>query len=922
MESQNKLFDQFKTAAEQDEQEVFPMQERLWARVEAQLEEQPKKRALMVPAVRYIAASVVILLGIGLVWQLNREEQPQKEHSSVAKHNESREFSNSTHTVYKDSVTPKDKNVAGTKTVPSLISPVPQSKPEVVSPVPQQKTNTDTNTAVVKVQEAEKGPVQVYRGLIKDQEGNPVMGALVYTTGDNSVQTEIDGVFQIEASDTTPIFVAYGKVRQEINKKDLLSNHTIVLQNSATEGIHRTNSTTGTNGQAIVAGGDQPFKAAMEPKSGGLSTSSATQQELESVTVYGQKLDKRSYVGAINTVSSSEIQKRPVTNIASALDGAAPGVLVTSGGGQPGSNPDIMIRGQGSLSASTAPLIIVDGAPYTGSLVTINPNDVDNMVILKDATTKSLYGARAANGVIVITTKGNVKNHRLDGNLYDEVFRKNKTDNEENDYVDLEQQVNELLATKPLKQVDVSNESYDVFEENKFEHPLNNPLSTFSIDVDRASYANVRRFITSGSSVPKDAVRIEEMINYFGYNYPQPQAGSPFSINTEYSVAPWNRKHQLLKIGLQGRTIPEDKIPASNLVFLIDVSGSMNEPNKLPYVVESMKMLTMKLRKQDRVAIVVYAGAAGLVLPSTSGDDKETILSAIYSLSAGGSTAGGQGISLAYKIAKQNFIPHGNNRIILATDGDFNVGMSDDRSMQDLIEEKRKDNIYLTCLGFGSGNYKDSKMEILADKGNGNYAYIDNMSEAAKILQREFNGTMFAIAKDVKIQIEFNPAYVQSYRLIGYENRKLNAEDFANDAVDAGELGSGHTVTALYEIIPTGITDPFAVKPESLKYSRLIKDSASSFMDELAQIKFRYKEPNETKSKLIVQNISRDMKPLDQTSKDFKLASTVAWFGLKLRDSKLVPDKDTKSLLPFAKEAIDKENEEQTELLQLIEAVK
>ncbi|RQO31845.1 VWA domain-containing protein [Taibaiella sp. KBW10] len=737
------------------------------------------------------------------------------------------------------------------------------------------------------------------------------MGAIVYTQGEhsNSIQTQIDGVFQIELADTVPLYVAYGSVRQRINKQDLLSSHTIVLQTNPSS-----NGTSNQAGKAYVTA-EKPFKISAEPS----QTNLASQQELSSVNVYATKIDKRSYTGSISTITSSDIQKRPITNIANALSGAAPGVLVTTGSGQPGSAPDIMIRGQGSLNASTAPLIVLDGMPYDGTLVSINPNDVANMVVLKDAAAKARYGARGANGVIDITTKGSSNNYKLSGNLIDALSGKYK---DENELPDLQQQVNELLTNKELRKVGISNESYEMFEENKFENPMNNPLSTFSIDVDRASYANVRRFITEGNSVPKDAVRVEEMINYFEYHYPQPQAGTPFSINTEYSIAPWNRTHQLLKIGLQGRTIPTDNIPASNLVFLIDVSGSMNEANKLPYVIESLKMLTMKLRKQDRVAIVVYAGAAGLVLPSTSGANKEKIMSAIYGLSAGGSTAGGQGITLAYKIAKQNFIPNGNNRIILATDGDFNVGVSDDRSMQELIEEKRKDNIFLTCLGFGTGNYKDSKMEILADKGNGNYAYIDNMNEATKILQKEFGGTMFAIAKDVKIQIEFNPAYVQSYRLIGYENRKLNAEDFANDAIDAGELGSGHTVTALYEIIPTGVDDKYAVKAETLKYTNLVRDSSHNFNNELAQIKFRYKEPTETKSKLVVQNITKSLIPLEQSSKDFKLASSVAWFGLKLRDSKLVPDKETKSILSLTQEAIDKENKEETELLQLIDAVK
>ncbi len=322
-----------------------------------------------------------------------------------------------------------------------------------------------------------------------------------------------------------------------------------------------------------------------------------------------------------------------------------------------------------------------------------------------------------------------------------------------------------------------NNEDYNSWIENPFESPKTAPLSTFSIDVDNASYTNIRRLINNGQKVPKDAVRVEEMINFFKYQYPQPKDNHPFSITTQYSDCPWNSKRKLVQIGLQGKNIPTNDLPASNLVFLIDVSGSMNADNKLPLLIESLKILVEQLRKQDKVAIVVYAGAAGLVLPPTAGNEKQTIINALEKLNAGGSTAGGAGIELAYKTAQENFIKDGNNRVILATDGDFNVGSTSDSAMQTLIEDKRESGVFLTCLGYGMGNYKDSKMEILADKGNGNYAYIDNIQEANRFLGKEFKGSMFAIAKDVKIQIEFNPKHVQSYRLIGYENRKLRPED-------------------------------------------------------------------------------------------------------------------------------------------------
>jgi len=458
--------------------------------------------------------------------------------------------------------------------------------------------------------------------------------------------------------------------------------------------------------------------------------------------------------------------------------------------------------------------------------------------------------------------------------------------------------------------------------ENQFENPATAPLSTFSIDVDNASYTNVRRFINNGKTVPKDAVRVEEMINFFKYQYPQPTGSEPFSINTEYSDAPWNPEHKLLKIGLQGKIIPDDNLPTSNFVFLIDVSGSMNEENKLPLLKESMRLLVEQMRSKDKIAIVVYAGAAGMVLPPTNGSDKQTIYNALDKLSAGGSTAGGAGIELAYKMAQENFIKGGNNRVILATDGDFNVGASSDKDMQTLIKEKRKSGVFLTCLGYGMANYKDSKMEILADKGNGNYAYIDNMQEANRYLTKEFKGSMYAIAKDVKIQIEFNPKHVQSYRLIGYENRKLRDEDFANDAIDAGELGSGHTVTALYEIIPVGIKSEYLTPAPDLKYSQLT-GNVNQHNDELATIKFRSKKPNEDVSTEIVKVIPNTPMPLQNTSGDFKFAASVAWFGLKLRDSQLISNKKTNDIKALAKQGLQNDPEGyRVEFLRLTDMVK
>ncbi len=463
------------------------------------------------------------------------------------------------------------------------------------------------------------------------------------------------------------------------------------------------------------------------------------------------------------------------------------------------------------------------------------------------------------------------------------------------------------FETKPTH----NTEEYDGITENIFHDPLKKPLSTFSIDVDAASYSNIRRFITGGQRPPKDAVRIEEMINYFDYEYEQPKGDDPFSINTEISTAPWNSKHKLVHIGLQGKNIPKENLPPSNLVFLIDVSGSMSDDNKLPLLKTSFKMLVEQLREQDRIAIVVYAGAAGLVLPSTSGADKKTIIDALDKLEAGGSTAGGAGIKLAYAIAKENFQKEGNNRVILATDGDFNVGESSNGGMERLIEAKREQGVFLTVLGFGMGNYKDSKMETLADKGNGNYFYIDSILEAQKALVNEFGGTLFTIAKDVKLQIEFNPARVKAYRLIGYENRLLRDEDFNDDRKDAGELGSGHSVTALYEIIPVGVESEFS-KVDDLKYQKTKIDPdkyrEASASKEIMTVKFRYKKPTGSASKLIVHPLLDKDISIARTSDNFRWSAAVAGLGMLLRDSEYVKDFTYEDVLQLAQDARGKDD--------------
>lgn len=439
---------------------------------------------------------------------------------------------------------------------------------------------------------------------------------------------------------------------------------------------------------------------------------------------------------------------------------------------------------------------------------------------------------------------------------------------------------------------DFNTARYGKIEENPFLAAVSNPLSTFSIDVDTASYSNVRRFIEDGSLPPKDAVRVEEMINYFSYDYPQPNDKLPFSVNLDAASCPWQPAHRLVRIGLKGRELPNEKRPASNLVFLLDVSGSMEPANRLPLVKQAMRLLVDKLGENDRVAIVVYAGASGLALPSTTGDHKEQILSALENLQAGGSTNGAEGIQLAYQTAAAHFIKGGVNRVILATDGDFNVGTTSEGELINLIQEKAKSGVFLSVLGVGDDNLNDSMMQKLADKGNGNYAYLDSVEEARKVLVRQINGTLVTIAKDVKIQVEFNPAQVASYRLVGYEKRMLRKEDFNNDKIDAGEIGAGHTVTALYEVVPAGAEpNPAASVPpvDDLKYQPNPAAIATSLgknpSPEMMTVKLRYKDPEGDTSKLISQPFVDRGLDFAQAGPDLKFAAAVAEFGMILRDS-------------------------------------
>jgi Ca-activated chloride channel family protein len=466
-----------------------------------------------------------------------------------------------------------------------------------------------------------------------------------------------------------------------------------------------------------------------------------------------------------------------------------------------------------------------------------------------------------------------------------------------------------------------SPESYTKITENTFTAVATDPLSTFSIDVDRASYSNVRRFLGDGSLPPIDAVRIEEMVNYFPYQYQVPTDGSPFTVHTEYTDCPWNAAHQLVKIGLQSQQIDASKAAPNNLVFLIDVSGSMSSEDKLPLLKKGLYLLIDQLREEDKVSIVVYAGAAGMVLPPTSGMRKDKIKAVIEELSSGGSTAGGEGIELAYMIAKNQFLENSNNRIILATDGDFNVGVSSEGDLIRLIEEKREQGIFLSVLGFGTGNLQDSKMEKLADRGNGNYNYIDNILEAKKVLVEEMGGTLITVAKDVKLQVEFNPSAVKGYRLIGYENRDLADDEFNNDKIDAGDLGSGHSVTAIYELIPAGSTEPLP-GVDSLKYQSTTTPNGNH-SNELMTVKVRYKAPSGVVSKLFTLPVKASKTPFNATSTDMKFVAAVVEFGLLLRNSEFKGQASYDHVIETAENALgDEKNDYRAQFITLVRTAK
>ena len=897
MENQDKLF---KDAAHKTEDKGFARMDAVWNRVEEKLDNKKQRRIAAWWKYMGMAAVFLLFMGIGFFMLTNEKNNP---------------------VVVPNTLPENNVTVIDTQKVKETLDPAKAvEKDDVVTSEAVKPLIKNAKTSGTHKYSISKKAKTII-GVITDDAGIPIPAVDVIVEGTSKkTQTDFDGKYMIDAKEGEKIIASYVGFEQQTatlskNKEVIdfkLKDNSVTLNEVVVEAYRTTTRATSNIAVTTVT------SKVIEPKR--QSRKERKKAEKEGIAAlnnansigYLSKPSRTYRDGDINSVGKT-IQGRPNANFIQTLQGQVPGLQIATGSGQPGANSTVILRGYSSLNGANEPLIVVDGMPVSSDFFrSINPNHIESVNVIKDSGATALYGNRGSNGVIIIKSKKEFST-RIKRQLkrFDKEQAKLNKENPE--------QFKPIETPEP---VDVNQEDYESFVENQFENPAIAPLSTFSIDVDNASYTNIRRFLNNGQPVPKDAVRVEEMINFFKYQYPQPTGNEPFSINTEYSDAPWNPQHKLLKIGLQGKIIPDDNLPASNFVFLIDVSGSMNEENKLPLLKESMKLLVQQMRSKDRIAIVVYAGAAGMVLPPTGGNDKQTIYNALDKLNAGGSTAGGAGIELAYKTAQENFIKGGNNRVILATDGDFNVGASSDKDMQTLIEEKRKSGVFLTCLGYGMGNYKDSKMETLSDKGNGNYAYIDNMQEADRYLNKEFKGSMYAIAKDVKIQIEFNPKHVQSYRLIGYENRKLRDEDFANDAIDAGELGSGHTVTALYEIIPTGIKSDYFTAATDLKYSQPT-GTANQYNDELATIKFRSKKPDGDKSTEIVKVIPNNPLPLQSTSGDFKFSAAVAWFGLKLRDSQLIPNKKTDDIKQLAKQGLQYDPEGyRAEFVRLADMVK
>lgn len=732
---------------------------------------------------------------------------------------------------------------------------------------------------------------KIITGKVTDEYQQPLPGVSVLVKGTTTgTQTDFDGVYSITANEGDVLVFTYiGFVSQELKiKKSNVMNLTLLEDAAA----------------------------------------------LDEVVITS--------LGVKRNTSKRERKQNALANqyVASQLSGKVSGVQVQNANAPAvvGSTTQIVVRGNSTVNNAATPLVVVNGVVSSmDSVHAINPSAIEKVNVLKGGNATALYGSQAQNGVLIITTKDQAVTPKevlyiVDGKPIDKAYNaiiaklpdsaiKKKEEFTKGEakrkFGDIAKHGCIQITTTDGNFQILENESYAIVNENAFENVQSSPLSTFSIDVDKAGYSNIRRMINNGMPIPPDAVKIEEMVNYFTYNYPQPTEEHPFSITTDVAKTPWNSDTQLVRVGLQGKTFENEDLPPSNLTFLIDVSGSMSSYNKLPLLKNAFKLLVNQLRDEDRVSIVVYAGAAGVVLEPTKGSNKTKILQALDKLEAGGSTAGGAGIALAYKLAEENFKKKGNNRVILATDGDFNVGASSDKAMETLIEEKRASGVFLSVLGFGMGNYKDSKLETLADKGNGNHAYIDTMQEAQKVFGQEFGGTLYTIAKDVKIQVEFNPSKVMAYRLIGYENRMLAAEDFVDDTKDAGELGAGHTVTALYEVIPVGSTSEYLKAIPNLKYTKA--QTSSGYDDELFTVKFRYKKPDADKS---IEMVKVQQNEISDMAEDFKFAAAVALFGMQQKQSAYYNNATEDLVLQLATEGKgDDSNGYRAEFLRLVQLV-
>ncbi len=867
MSNNDKFFESFKAAAREVEEQRFAGFEDVWQRVEQRLDEQPVRRLAWYrrPVWWGVAAAIVLLLGL-LLWPAADEQatapiaqQPTAQPPAPVPGTEPLlPAADDVVTVEPEKSNPSQRSSPALATQSrSAATRQPADEVPTAATAPRAEAVASTASA------APVRPDSLRSGVVKDATGRPLAGAMV-SSSKATVVTDAQGRYSLpvsaEADSIQVNLIGY----EPTALKAATADNDVVLQLSAN-----------TLSEVVVTG-------------------------------YSVK-QKRDITGAVTSVNQRNFQYS-ASAPAQGLQGRVPGVQARGNAGVPGTGAQVRIRGAASVKGGQEPLYLVNGVPVSGrAFARLKPADIENVNVLKDASASSIYGSRAANGVVLVTTKDKSKAamKRLQ-KLDEELLAAGKK-----------------LAPDPatVPAVPSPDESYAALEENAFVSPGIEPLSTFSIDVDNASYSNIRRFLNNGQPVPTDAVRVEEMMNYFAYQYPTPKAGEAFSISPEYADCPWNSQHKLLRIGIRARSIAPAQLPASHLVFLIDVSGSMSDENKLPLLKQSMKLLVRQLRAEDKVSIVVYAGAAGLVLPPTSGMQKAEIEAAIDRLNAGGSTAGGEGILLAYKTAREHFISGGNNRVVLATDGDFNVGLNSVADLQKLIAEQRESGVFLTCLGYGMGNYKDDRLETLADKGNGNYAYIDNMQEANKFLNKEFTGSMFTVAKDVKLQVEFNPKYVQAYRLIGYENRKLQAEDFANDKVDAGEMGSGHTVTALYEIIPAGVKSDMAPAATTLRYQQ--PTGSQQHGQEMALIKYRYKQPDGKTSTEGSVAITHEPLRLANSSEDFRFAVAVAWLGLKLRESTLIKEKASFQIIELARGATSFDPEGyRKEFLRLVQTLK